>query len=56
VTSFSGRRFNEVAHDMVNAIGLGGVPTTVRAQVPLRRNGFSDVPLDGQDRRSCVRL
>jgi hypothetical protein len=34
---------------MVTAIGLGGVPAILRAQVLLRRNGFADVPLDGHD-------
>jgi tetratricopeptide (TPR) repeat protein len=43
------RRFDEAARDMVTAIGLGGVPAVLRAQVLLRRNGFSDVPLDGHN-------
>ena len=41
--------FDDAAHDMVTAIGLGGVPAILRAQVLLRRNGFADVPLDGHD-------
>jgi tetratricopeptide (TPR) repeat protein len=43
------KRFDDAAHDMVTAIGLGGVPAILRAQVLLRRNGFADVPLDGHD-------
>ncbi len=43
------KRFDDAAGDMVTAISLGGVPAILRAQVLLRRNGFSDVPLDGHD-------
>ena len=43
------RRFDDAATDMIAAISLGGVPAILRAQVLLRRNGFSDVPLDGHD-------
>jgi tetratricopeptide (TPR) repeat protein len=43
------RRFDDAAGDMVTAISLGGVPAILRAQVLLRRHGFSDVPLDGHD-------
>ena len=42
-------RFNEAAGDMVAAISIGGTPAILRAQALLRRNGFSDVPLDGHD-------
>ncbi len=31
------------------AISLGGIQTILRAQVLLRRSGFSDIPLDGHD-------
>ena len=43
------RRFDEATRDMVTAISLGGIPNILRTQVLLRRNGFSDVPLDGHD-------
>ena len=46
------RRFDDAAREMVAAIGLGGVPAILRTQVLLRRNGFSDVPLDGHDSRA----
>jgi tetratricopeptide (TPR) repeat protein len=43
------KRFDDAARDMATAIGVGGVPAILRAQVLLRRNGFGDVPLDGHD-------
>ena len=43
------RRFDNAAGDMVTAISLGGTPAILRAQVMLRRHGFSDLPLDGHD-------
>jgi hypothetical protein len=48
-TYVSLRRFDEAAGDMVTAVSLGGAPAILRAQVLLRRHGFSDVPLDGHD-------
>ncbi|MGH9808993.1 MAG: hypothetical protein ACRD9W_17370 [Terriglobia bacterium] len=42
-------RFDRATADMVTAIGLGGVPAILRAQVLLRRQGFADLPLDGHD-------
>lgn len=43
------RRFDDAADDVTTAISLGGTPAILRAQVLLRRNGFSDIPLDGHD-------
>lgn len=43
------KRFDDAARDMVTAIGMGGTPAILRAQVLLRRHGFSEVPLDGHD-------
>ncbi len=46
------RRFDGAASDVIAAISLGGMPAILRAQVLLRRNGFSDVALDGRDSTS----
>jgi len=43
------RRFDNAADDVITAISLGGVQAILRAQVLLRRSGFSDIPLDGHD-------
>jgi tetratricopeptide (TPR) repeat protein len=43
------RRFDDAAADMITAITLGGQPAVLRAQILLRRSGFSEVPLDGKD-------
>lgn len=43
------RHFDRATDDMVTAIRMGGVQATLRAQVLLRRHGFSGVPLDGKD-------
>lgn len=43
------RRFDDAADDVITAISLGGIQAILRAQVLLRRSGFSDIPLDGHD-------
>lgn len=43
------KRYERAADDVVTAIRMGGVQATLRAQVLLRRHGFSEVPMDGKD-------
>ncbi|MBI1202083.1 MAG: hypothetical protein GC182_06185 [Rhodopseudomonas sp.] len=42
-------RLDDAANDVVKAIAVGGKPAILRAQVMLRRHGFPDVPINGQD-------
>jgi predicted Zn-dependent protease len=42
------KRFDDAAVEAVNALGAGGRRSLLRAQVFLRRNGFPEIPLDGQ--------
>jgi Tfp pilus assembly protein PilF len=42
------QRFDKAADDMMSAIKVGGTPAILRAEVMLRRNGFPNVPIDGQ--------
>lgn len=43
------KRFSDAANDVVAAISVGGKPAILRAQVLLRRHGFSEVPIDGKN-------
>jgi tetratricopeptide (TPR) repeat protein len=43
------RHFDDAASDVITAISVGGIQAILRAQTMLRRNGFAEVPLDGQD-------
>lgn len=43
------KRFSAAATDVGAAVQNGGVPTMLRVQIFLRRNGFSQIPLDGRD-------
>jgi tetratricopeptide (TPR) repeat protein len=43
------QRFDDAANDVVKAIRVGGKQAILRAQVMLRRHGFPDVPIDGED-------
>lgn len=52
------KRFDEAALEAVNALGVGGRSTVLKAQVFLRQNGFPELPLDGQpseDLRKAMR-
>jgi Flp pilus assembly protein TadD len=42
------RRYEDAVTDILAAMEFGGTPAVLRAQVFLRRNGFSDLPLDGK--------
>jgi tetratricopeptide (TPR) repeat protein len=43
------RRFDAAASDAITAMSVGGVQAILRAQLLLRRSGFADVAVDGQD-------
>jgi tetratricopeptide (TPR) repeat protein len=43
------KRLDDAAADAIAAVTIGGRPAVLRAQVLLRRNGFPDVPIDGQN-------
>jgi Tfp pilus assembly protein PilF len=43
------KRFPEAVEDVVAAVSIGGKRSILRAQVLLRRHGFTDVPIDGQN-------
>jgi tetratricopeptide (TPR) repeat protein len=43
------KRFRNAAADVAAAVRNGGVPTMLRVQIFLRRNGFPQIPLDGRD-------
>jgi tetratricopeptide (TPR) repeat protein len=49
------RRFDAAAADAIQALNVGGVQTILRAQLLLRRSGFADVPVDGQDSQALRR-
>ena len=42
------RQYDRAADDALTAAKVGGVPAALRAQINLRRAGFTDVPLDGK--------
>lgn len=46
------KRFPDAATDMINSVAGGGRRSLLRAQIYLRRNGFPETPLDGQDSAS----
>jgi tetratricopeptide (TPR) repeat protein len=43
------KRFADAEADMMNVLNAGGQRSVLRAQIYLRRNGFPETPLDGQD-------
>jgi cytochrome c-type biogenesis protein CcmH/NrfG len=43
------KRLDDAARDAVAAVTLGGRTAVLRAQVQLRRNGFPDVPINGEN-------
>jgi len=43
------KRFSDAVNDVVAAISVGGKAAILRAQVLLRRHGFPDVPIDGEN-------
>jgi Tfp pilus assembly protein PilF len=43
------KRFTDAARDVVMAMTAGGKPAILRAQVFLRRHGYPDVPIDGEN-------
>lgn len=43
------RHFDAAASDAIWAMNVGGVQAILRAQLLLRRSGFADVPVDGQN-------
>ena len=42
-------RFDDAVRDVDAAISVGGKPAILRAQILLRRHGFPDVPVDGEN-------
>jgi tetratricopeptide (TPR) repeat protein len=46
-----GKRFTDAAADIARAIQIGGKNAVLKAQLFLRRNNFSDTPIDGRDSR-----
>jgi tetratricopeptide (TPR) repeat protein len=45
---FDMHRYEEATKDAIASVTTGGKPAVLRAQIMLRRHGFSDLPLDGQ--------
>jgi tetratricopeptide (TPR) repeat protein len=45
---FGMHRYEDATKDAVASVTAGGKPAVLRAQIMLRRHGFSDLPLDGQ--------
>jgi tetratricopeptide (TPR) repeat protein len=45
---FDMHRYEDATKDAVASVTAGGKPAVLRAQIMLRRHGFSDLPLDGQ--------
>lgn len=45
---FDMHRYEDAAKDAVASVAQGGRPAVLRAQIMLRRHGFSDLPLDGE--------
>jgi tetratricopeptide (TPR) repeat protein len=43
------KRFDDAAHDAAAAVKLGGRRAVLRAQIELRRNGFPELALDGEN-------
>jgi tetratricopeptide (TPR) repeat protein len=41
-------RLEDAANDMIAAVGVGGKPAILRAELMLRHNGYADLSLDGQ--------